>query len=407
MNYSRILTVTQVTTYIKSLFEGDKHLSRVMIRGEISNFRHHYASGHFYFTLKDDRAVLRVVMFKTHAASVRFTPQDGMAVVAGGEISVYERDGQYQLYCTDLMPEGIGSLALAYEQRKAKLEAMGLFDPAHKKQIPSFARRIAVITSKTGAAIEDIRNVISRRYPAVQLVLCPVPVQGEDAPEKIAEAINRVNELRAADVILLARGGGSLEDLFAFNEERIAYAIYESDIPVISAVGHETDFTIADFVADLRAPTPSAGAELAVPDGSAVLDTLASQQERMQRALFTQLERYRVRLVTAEKSLFANNPKTLLDMHRESLNAAKLRLDAAASLKMLSYRQKLNTCISLLDSLSPLRVLQRGYAVVFRDEHVVKSAANLAKGERLSIRLQDGTVQAEVLQVQKKPGSTK
>ncbi len=397
MSYSRILTVTQVTTYIKSLFEGDRHLTRVMIRGEISNFKQHYASGHFYFTLKDDRALLRAVMFKAHASTVRFTPQDGMAVVASGEISVYERDGQYQLYCTDMMPEGIGALALAFEQRKAKLEALGLFDSAHKKPLPAFARRIAVITSKTGAALEDIRTVVARRFPAVELVLCPVPVQGEDAPAMIAAAIVHINTFGAADVILLARGGGSFEDLFAFNDERIAYAIYESDIPVISAIGHETDFTIADFVADLRAPTPSAGAELAVPDVAAVLDALSSIADRMQRAAEQSLQQSTLRLTAAANALSAQHPGAQMRTHSERLNQLTLKLNTAASAAVLQYRQRIGIQTELLDSLSPLRVLRRGYALALRDGNVVKSTAQLLKGDRLTLRLQDGMVDIEIV----------
>ncbi len=398
MNYSRTLTVTQVSTYIKSLFEGDKHLTRVMIRGEITNFKYHTASGHFYFTLKDNQSLLRAVMFKTHATSVRFTPQDGMAVVAGGAISVYERDGQYQLYCTDLLPEGIGALALAFEQRKAEMAKLGLFDAQRKKQLPPFPQTIAVITSKTGAAFEDIRNVIARRYPAVTLLLCPVTVQGEDAPSMIVEAIGRVNDLNAADVILLARGGGSYEDLFCFNDERIAYAIYESDIPVISAVGHETDYTIADFVADLRAPTPSAGAELAVPDMNAVANALTALSEQMRKAVQSKIALTRLHISRVQESLKAHSPRGLLSDRREKLALLQNRLTAATKNNTLVYKHRLSSCIELLDSLSPIRVLRRGYAVVLKDSHVIKSLDEVSTGDKLTIRLQDGFVDANVVQ---------
>ena len=398
MNYSRTLTVTQVSTYIKSLLEGDKHLTRVMVRGEISNFKHHTASGHFYFTLKDDKSLLRAVMFKAHASFIRFAPQDGMAVVAGGAISVYERDGQYQLYCTDLLPEGIGALALAFEQRKAEMAKLGLFDAQNKKPLPPFPQKIAVITSQTGAAIEDICNVIARRYPAVELLLCPVPVQGEDAPAQITEAINRVNKLNAADVILLARGGGSYEDLFCFNDERIAYAVYKSTIPVISAVGHETDYTIADFVADLRAPTPSAGAELAVPDRYAVLSTLSALQEQLRKAAQSKITLTRFHVAKVEEALKANSPKGLLLDHHARLALLQTRLGTAAANKTVSYRQRLNGCIELLDSLSPLRVLQRGYAVVLKGSHVIKNTEDVLTGDRLTIRVQDGFIEADVVQ---------
>ncbi len=407
MNYSRTLTVTQVSTYIKSLLEGDKHLTRVMVRGEISNFKYHTASGHFYFTLKDDRSLLRAVMFKAHASSVRFTPQDGMAVVAGGAISVYERDGQYQLYCTDLLPEGIGALALAFEQRKAEMAKLGLFDAERKKTIPPFPERIAVITSKTGAAIEDIRNVVARRFPAVELLLCPVPVQGEDAPTEISEAISRVNVLHAADVILLARGGGSYEDLFCFNDERIAYAIYNSVIPVISAVGHETDFTIADFVADLRAPTPSAGAELAVPDRYAVLSTLRALRDQMRKAAESKIALSRFFVSRAEEALKANSPQGLLLDRHARLALLQNRLGAAAFHKAFSYRQRLTGYIELLDSLSPLRVLQRGYAVVLKGSHVIKSTEDVFVGDRLTIRVQNGFVEADVVQASTEPATIK
>ncbi|MFA9380646.1 MAG: exodeoxyribonuclease VII large subunit [Acetanaerobacterium sp.] len=398
MNYSRILTVTQVTTYIKSLFEGDRHLGRIMVRGEISNFKSHYPSGHFYFTLKDDRALLRAMMFKAHASSVRFTPENGMAIIASGEISVYERDGQYQLYCTDMLPEGIGALALAFEQRKAKLEAQGLFDPAHKKTLPAFPRRIAVVTSQTGAAVEDILNILHRRYPVVQVLLCPVQVQGEDAPPMIADALHRVNVLGTADLILLARGGGSYEDLFAFNDERVANAIYESVIPVISAVGHETDFTIADFVADLRAPTPSAGAELAVPDASALIDGLTALSERMRLSVTQRVASSGVLLEALSQELASSSPMVQLHQSEERLRTLAQRMDTATHGKVTALSQTLAAHSGLLDTLSPLRVLQRGYAVAMNDDgHVIKNKDDVRSGDRLTIRLRDGVIDAQVL----------
>lgn len=397
MNYSKTLTVTQVNTYIKALFEGDRHLSRVMVCGEISNFKSHYASGHLYFTLKDARAQLRVVMFRKHASLLRFVPQDGMAVVAGGEISVFERDGQYQLYCTDMMPEGIGALALAYEQRKESLAALGLFDEDKKVALPPFPKTVAVITSKSGAAFEDVKNVIARRCPSVRLLLCPVPVQGDAAAKMIVRAIRQVNALQAADVILLARGGGSYEDLFVFNDADIAYAIFESAIPVISAIGHETDFTIADFVSDVRAPTPSAGAELAVADAGAVLAGLDAGAARLRAVLENRLRHSLARVDDAQRVLRAHNPKIILEVREQRLKELSTRLGAAAA-AVLSVREgRLAGAAALMDSLSPLRVLGRGYALVHGSGGgFVRSAAELTGGDRVVLRFADGEVPAEV-----------
>ncbi len=397
MSSSRVLTVTQVNTYIKSILEGDRNLSRVMVRGEISNFKNHYPSGHFYFTLKDSQSSIRAVMFKTHASAVPFMPENGMSVVVGGEISVYEREGQYQVYCTDILPEGIGSLALAFEQLKSRLGAEGLFVDEHKKALPLMPRRIAVITSKTGAAVQDILSILSRRYPIAEVLLCPVTVQGVDAPRSIISALRRVNGLADIDIIILARGGGSYEDLFCFNDEGIARAIYESATPVISAIGHETDYTIVDFVADLRAPTPSAAAELAVPELAELQNRLSACQRQLQVSCMKQLNRSVERLNVLSAALTAASPAVRLEQHQKALRQRMERLNAAMQKRMTAYNNRTSAYIGLLDALSPLKVLQRGYAVAYKDKSVIKSAAAVQAGEKITVRLQDGSFDAEVI----------
>ncbi len=397
MGSARVLTVTQVNIYIKSILEGDRNLSRVMVRGEISNFKNHYPSGHFYFTLKDSQSSIRAVMFKTHASAVPFMPENGMSVVVGGEISVYEREGQYQVYCTDMLPEGIGSLALAFEQLKSRLGAEGLFADEHKKALPLLPRRIAVITSKTGAAVQDILSILSRRYPIAEVLLCPVTVQGADAPRSVISALHRVNGLAEIDVIILARGGGSYEDLFCFNDEGIARAIYESTIPVISAIGHETDYTIADFVADLRAPTPSAAAELAVPELAELQNRLLAYHRQLQASCIKQLHQSSERLNVLSAALTAASPVARLKQHQKALRQSTERLNTAMQKRMTAYESRASAYVGLLDALSPLKVLQRGYAVAYKDKSVIKSATAVQTGEKITIRLQDGSFEAKVI----------
>ena len=372
MNTPIVLTVTQLNRYLKSIFDGDAHLANVFLTGEISNFTDHYRSGHLYFSLKDDRSVIRAVMFAQQARRLKFRPGDGMRVIARGRVSVYEQSGQYQLYVQDMQPDGLGALNLAFEQLKKKLAAEGLFDPERKKSLPKFPQSVGVVTSPTGAAVQDIRQILGRRYPLAQVVLCPVLVQGEGAAEQIAEAIRRFNRLRCADVLIVGRGGGSIEDLWAFNEEIVARAVAESEIPVISAVGHETDYTICDFAADLRAPTPSAAAELAVPDAGELLSAVSSVGVRMKQALSLDLRRMQTdRLVE----------RMVRQMKRE-VETGKM---------MLSQKS------AALDALSPLRVLERGYAVALDPKGAaLKNAADAVPGEPLTLLLSRGKLACKV-----------
>ena len=372
MNTPIVLTVTQLNRYLKSIFDGDPHLANVFLTGEISNFTDHYRSGHLYFSLKDDRSVIRAVMFAQQARRLKFRPGDGMRVIARGRVSVYEQSGQYQLYVQDMQPDGLGALNLAFEQLKKKLAAEGLFDPERKKSLPKFPQSVGVVTSPTGAAVQDIRQILGRRYPLAQVVLCPVLVQGEGAAEQIAEAIRRFNRLRCADVLIVGRGGGSIEDLWAFNEEIVARAVAESEIPVISAVGHETDYTICDFAADLRAPTPSAAAELAVPDIRELLSAVSSAGVRMKQALSLDLRRMQMdRLVE----------RMVRQMKRE-VETGKM---------MLSQKS------AALDALSPLRVLERGYAVALDPKGAaLKNAADAVPGEPLTLLLSRGKLVCRV-----------
>lgn len=372
MNTPIVLTVTQLNRYLKSIFDGDAHLANVFLTGEISNFTDHYRSGHLYFSLKDDRSVIRAVMFAQQARRLKFRPGDGMRVIARGRVSVYEQSGQYQLYVQDMQPDGLGALNLAFEQLKKRLTAEGLFDPERKKSLPKFPQSVGVVTSPTGAAVQDIRQILGRRYPLAQVVLCPVLVQGEGAAEQIAEAIRRFNRLRCADVLIVGRGGGSIEDLWAFNEEIVARAVAESEIPVISAVGHETDYTICDFAADLRAPTPSAAAELAVPDVRELLSSVSSAGIRMKQALSLDLRRMQTdRLVE----------RMVRQMKRE-VETGKM---------MLSQKS------AALDALSPLRVLERGYAVALDPKGAaLKNAADAVPGEPLTLLLSRGKLACRV-----------
>ncbi|CAB1247078.1 exodeoxyribonuclease VII (large subunit) [Ruminococcaceae bacterium BL-6] len=372
MNTPIVLTVTQLNRYLKSIFDGDAHLANVFLTGEISNFTDHYRSGHLYFSLKDDRSVIRAVMFAQQARRLKFRPGDGMRVIARGRVSVYEQSGQYQLYVQDMQPDGLGALNLAFEQLKKRLAAEGLFDPERKKSLPKFPQSVGVVTSPTGAAVQDIRQILGRRYPLAQVVLCPVLVQGEGAAEQIAEAIRRFNRLRCADVLIVGRGGGSIEDLWAFNEEIVARAVAESEIPVISAVGHETDYTICDFAADLRAPTPSAAAELAVPDVRELLSSVSSAGIRMKQALSLDLRRMQTdRLVE----------RMVRQMKRE-VETGKM---------MLSQKS------AALDTLSPLRVLERGYAVALDPKGAaLKNAADAVPGEPLTLLLSRGKLACRV-----------
>ena len=395
MKYNAV-TVTQLNKYLKDRFDEDENLNAILVKGEISNFKNHY-TGHLYFTLKDETSLIKCIMFKSYAEKLQFKPKDGMKVMVFGTVSVFERDGVYQIYCKSMMEDGMGDLHEKFEQLKAKLETEGLFDEKHKKSIPVFPKVIGVLTSQTGAVIRDIINVSSRRNPNVYIRLLPVPVQGPGASEQIAEKIKIMNEKKLADVIIVGRGGGSLEDLWPFNEEIVARAIYNSEIPIISAVGHETDFTIADFVADLRAPTPSAAAELAVPDIFELKQKIQNYQNRYRIALKKKLEVMKLRLEKVMKSRAFTDPKRKIIDNSILLDNLVKRLEKTIKDLQNSKTNKYNELIAKLDTLSPLKTLIRGYSLTEKDGQIVKSVKQINKGDLISIRFTDGKKEAEIL----------
>jgi len=390
------ITVSSLNKYIKTLLENDITLSGVSVKGELSNFKRH-SSGHCYMTLKDETSAIMAVMFRGAADKLRFNPENGMKVIVTGRISVYERDGRYQIYIDSMQPDGIGDLHIAFEQLKAKLNEMGLFDQSRKKPIPKFPKVVGVVTSPTGAAVRDIVNVISRRYPLTEVLICPVLVQGDGAAKQIANAISYLNNNRAADVIIVGRGGGSLEDLWAFNEEPVAMAIANSDIPVISAVGHETDFSISDFVADLRAPTPSAAAELAVPSIVELKAGINKSYGIMLSALQKNIN-YK-RSVLSRFSV--KSPMDFVNQSRMRVDNCEKHLVSSVSLKLEEKKRQLQVNFAKLDSLSPLSVLARGYAVASGENGVVKSVGNLKYGDKLNLKFSDGEAKCTVDAVRK------
>ncbi len=394
MEYQAI-TVTDLNKYIKEKIAGDENLANVLVKGEISNFKLHY-TGHMYFTLKDENSLIKCIMFKTYTPHLKFTPKDGMKVMAFGTVSVFERDGVYQLYCKAMQEDGMGSLYTAYEELKAKLEKEGYFDSSHKKKIPFMPKSIGVLTSNTGAVIRDIINVSTRRNPNVYLKLLPVPVQGEGAAEKIAAGIEFMNEKKLADVIILARGGGSLEDLWPFNEEIVAKAIYNSELPVISAVGHETDFTIADFVADLRAPTPSAAAELAVPNIADVELKLNTYQNRFRQALRKKTELMRLRYEKCMNSRVFKDPLQKVNENYMLIDRFVKNMQNSIVTKYKDKKLEAIKLYSKLDALSPLKTLARGYSITEKEGKIVHKVSELKQGDRLTLRFEDGKVDAEV-----------
>ena len=385
------LTVSELNARIKGLIESDPALGSVCVRGELSNYKI-YPSGHHYFTLKDAESSLRCVMFRSAASKLRFRPESGMGVTVCGRVSVYPRDGAYQLYCEELIPVGAGDLQLAYEQLKERLRREGLFDTAHKKPIPRYPERIAVITSSAGAAVHDIIRVLRKRWPVAKVLLLPVRVQGVEAPPEIVGAIRYANRHRLADLIITGRGGGSIEDLWAFNDERVARAIYESELPVISAVGHEPDVTIADFVADLRAATPSNAAELAVPDMSELREALSAARARLDQAVNRRLSERRKGLEELASRRVMQSPTGFIDQRRLELDSIRLRLDAAATARLGRERQEFSRLAAKLDALSPLKVLGRGYSIALdAGGRAVKDAGRLSPGERLELRFSKGS----------------
>ncbi len=394
---STVFSVTQLNTYVKSILEGDMLLRNVFVVGEISNFTNHYRTGHYYMTLKDENSAIKAVMFKSANQRLRFMPESGMGVIVRGRVSLYDRDGQYQLYIEDMQPDGIGALNLAFEQLKNKLAAEGLFDEEFKKPIPHRNKRIGVVTSATGAVIQDIKNVVSRRYPLAEIILAPVEVQGVNAAPQIAAAIDSFNSGDFADVLIVGRGGGSLEDLWAFNEEIVARAVFRSRIPVISAVGHETDFTICDFVADLRAPTPSAAAELAVPDIRDDKAFISGAVSFIENELRKRIEKESNNLTYLKEKLSLLTPSNLID---EKMNTVMLMYnDALNSInnKLSAEENRFAVACAKLDSLNPIRVLTRGYTVTLKDKKIINSVNDISRGDVVTVKFSDGEKECEVL----------
>lgn len=392
-----VLSITQLNEYIRGRMDTDPLLTQVAVRGEISNYKL-YPSGHHYFTLKDDSSALKCVMFKGNATRLRFRPENGMKIIAMGRVTVFPRDGAYQLYCAAMAMDGIGDLYAAFEQLKKKLEAQGLFDPAHKKPLPKYPGTIGIITSSAGAAVHDMLRILRKRYPLTQVRLLPIRVQGAEAPGEIAAAIGYANHYKLADLLIVGRGGGSIEDLWAFNDERVAQAIYASDIPVISAVGHEPDVTISDFVADLRAATPSNAAELAVPDQDALRQTLDAMSNAMAVALNRQLKAARQHLNVLSQSPVLRNPTGYIQQQGKGLELLKNRLISAQNLAITQKNQRYIAAVSKLDAMSPLKVLTRGYSMAQTGTgEVLRSVHQVELGERIGIRLTDGTLFATVM----------
>lgn len=399
-----VYEVSQINAYLKDKFDSDPFLSGICIRGELSNYKI-YPSGHHYFTLKDSEGALRAVLFRNSAMRLRFQPQNGMKVLAVGRITVYPRDGGYQLYCESMMVDGVGDLHVAYEQLKERLQAEGLFALEHKKPLPPYPHRIAVITSGAGAAIHDILRVLRKRYPLSKVLLLPVRVQGEEAPREIVGAIRYANRWQLGDVILTGRGGGSMEDLWAFNDERVARAIYESEIPVVSAVGHEPDVTIADFVADVRAATPSNGAELIAPDQTELRQRLGAYEKRLSAAMERRLKLSRQQLDALSGRRVLQSPMHYIEDRRLMLDQVQDRLILAAQHHLERKRRNFSALAAALDAMSPLKVLARGYSVVKQQGHVVKSMEQLAVGQQVQLCLSDGSALARIEELKKEDTS--
>ena len=392
----QVLSITQINEYIRGKMDEDRLLLQLAVRGEISNYKM-YPSGHHYFTLKDENAALKCVMFKTSASKLRFRPENGMKVIAMGRITVYPRDGAFQLYCSAMSMDGIGDLYAAFEQLKAKLAAQGLFAPEHKKPLPQFPKTIGIVTSSAGAAVHDMLRILKKRYPIVKVRLLPVRVQGAEAPGDIAAAIRYANRFKLADLLIVGRGGGSIEDLWAFNDERVAYAIYASEIPVISAVGHEPDVTISDYVADLRAATPSNAAELAVPDQAALQQSMDAAASAMAAALSGKLRHARQRLHVLTQSPALVSPTGYLEQRQQSLEHLKSRLIGAQMQQIQRKKQRYIGNTAKLDAMSPLKVLTRGYSIVSADDGtIVRSVRQTAPGREVQVMLSDGSLRATV-----------
>ncbi len=394
------LSVKQLNFYVKNLIEGDPRLSSVLVEGEISNLKNHYASGHIYFTLKDNDAAVNCVMFRSFASHIKFAPENGQKVMIRGRVSLYEKDGNYQFYAEEMKESGLGDIARKFEQVKAKLEAEGLFAPESKRKIPRFPKRIAVVTSPTGAAVRDILSIISRRWQALEIIMCPVSVQGSLAVPEMLESLDRLYSTDGIDLCIIGRGGGSVEDLWAFNDEKLAYKIYEAPFPVISAVGHETDFTICDFVADLRAPTPSAAAELSVPDSAEIEKLLENSQNKLSLLLKGKLENAKLKFKRlAENKAFTNPADFIINDRALEIDRLCDRMTAALKEKMLFAEKELSSLAASLDALSPLKTLARGFAAVTNQNGTVKSIKDINKNDTLKIRFADGEAHTTVTEI--------
>ncbi len=389
------ITVSDLNQYINNKIAEDEYLNNILVKGEISNFKNHY-TGHMYFTLKDEKSLIKCIMFKSYAQKLNFMPKDGMKVFLFGGVSVFERDGVYQIYVKAMEEDGLGDLYTKYQELKNKLEEQGLFDEEHKMPIPMMPKVIGVLTSQTGSVIRDIINVSTRRNPNVVLRLFPVPVQGEGAAEKIAAGIEYMNRNKLADVLILARGGGSLEDLWPFNEEIVAHSIYHSEIPIISAVGHETDFTIADFVADLRAPTPSAAAELAVPDIYEVKQKIITYQNRLRMSLIKKVEVMKLRYEKSMSSFVFKEPTRRIQENYIRIDNQIKQLENLILAKQEREKTKYSKLVAELDAYSPLKTLSRGYSIIQKEGKVIKTQAELEKGDMVELRLIDGQRQAKI-----------
>ena len=392
----RVLSVSQINFYIKSIIENDGSLQFVLVTGEISNLTVHQRSGHIYLSLKDSNSVISAVMFAGNARRLKFRLENGMKVICRGRISVYEPSGRYQLYIEDMQPDGVGALTLAFEQLKKNLAQKGLFDNAHKKPLPKFPKTIGVITSPTGAAVQDITNIIRRRFPSADIVLAPVLVQGESAPEQLVRAVNKFSASKIADVIIIGRGGGSAEDLWAFNDEQLAYAVYNCETPIISGVGHETDFTVCDFVADVRASTPSAAAELAVPDRQELMSYYFKQKQYISAMLDRKIKTAQLRLENQQRRMSASSPKLKAEQLEKQLSAKSEKLTRFMNIYISDKENKLIAAKGKLDGLNPLNVLNRGYAIAEKNEKIITSSKQLKDGDDFTVILSDGKINAKV-----------
>ncbi len=390
-----VITVTQVNKYIGFLLKGDRNLQGVMVKGEISDYVRHFRSGHVYFTLKDSDSAVKAVMFASAAQRLKFEPEDGMSVVVSGSVGVYERDGAYQLYVSDIIPEGAGKAGAALEQLKKKLAKEGIFDAAHKRPLPEMPRKIGVVTSLSGAAVRDVINVLTRRYPLCEVYAVNALVQGESAPDSVCRGILRA-EQAGCDVVIVGRGGGSSEDLSAFNTEKVAYAVYNCAVPVISAVGHETDFTVADLAADMRAPTPSAAAELASPSVESLRERIDQLGRRAERAALSVLDKASDNYITLNARLNAQSPGNRMKLSSEQLVGLEKRLRTAMERHFDRLSSQLDGSIARLEALSPLKVLSRGYSLVYKGSELIKSSGSLNAGDIVTLRLGSGSAEAEI-----------